>query len=1085
MQAMLFAPPGDRMQDPRKTVGILTETEAEARKTAEVEKANARAAEVEKANARAAAAKKPKLSEADRAAAINAVAAKAQAVSSSGGVAAGSSSDAASASAGSSSAASAGATATGSADAVGTQPTTKTHYKDGIFNVWKKRPPMGCQVSSTGNSRIWTDHERWLVHQSKKVKPNLKDLDRAKELRIAHPEYFGPGTACKPNGIAKHDVHSILERPIEDADRKWGGNRPAALPAFVLEAGIAAMGAVVSSKATVFSAPLLQPIFLGVVVAMGYSERVAALNSGRGIFSGSLGYVRRIMREKKWKCVKPSGNSRKVPGNATVLCWLMVLRVAFFVHMYAIPAALVVNADHTGMMFTQHKGRGWVPDGTDDTKVQSFGDMRQFTLLAATAMTGMMLPHQIVFEGSTAGCLPKFCNVSWVQSSDLGAGTIPNPKAGQKIDGRMEPDEISVAFEGRCQMDNGKGAGKTVSSFVPRAKPTDRNGSAHDDASHAPGAVIASGIGSACATHNHWSNYVTSMAYVKDIFVPYIKATIEELRCNDPSVCKPFGKQNAVLIVDVWWGWLDIAFRSWLKSEYPWIHLVYVPAACTPVGQPMDAGIIAKIKGWVRKLYGRWATRFTVFFMGAGGDPAKMKLPLDKQSMVCNLVLWLCYARTGLNAKTASMAACWQKTKLTDALKPAVQEEAAERVGELFSGRGGYVEPGEECESTDDGAPVDDPGDVEIQDEASGGILSPADSKEAGAAEGDELTFDVEHDDALDTAVAATIEKWDVGGGSSAEGSGSGADGSDSSDSSDDSVIASASAAKPSATSAATSTTAASDGRSTTASASASDVASPSAGISAACPRCQKPSGSWCFKCRMPIQRSRPLRNSTSAAASSAFAAVSSADVAAAATPAAVSVAAAPPAAVACAASGTTSSVPPSAKMQGKQHMQPCSSVAATTAPTVPTKRSTVAASLPATIEAPTKKPAALPPSHLCGVAAAVANPLSPLSAAQAAFPTPPSPAGPPPPCATPPAPPPPAPPHTTPAPPSPAPPPAPPSVPPPAPPPHAPPFAPPVHPENVQAERITVAQAVECGLISKDYLDWQWASGSIWRMKV
>ena len=171
MQAMLFAPPGDRMQDPRKTVGILTETEAEARKTAEVEKANARAAEVEKANARAAAAKKPKLSEADRAAAINAVAAKAQAVSSSGGVAAGSSSDAASASAGSSSAASAGATATGSADAVGTQPTTKTHYKDGIFNVWKKRPPMGCQVSSTGKSRIWTDHERWLVHQSKKVKP--------------------------------------------------------------------------------------------------------------------------------------------------------------------------------------------------------------------------------------------------------------------------------------------------------------------------------------------------------------------------------------------------------------------------------------------------------------------------------------------------------------------------------------------------------------------------------------------------------------------------------------------------------------------------------------------------------------------------------------------------------------------------------------------------------------------------------------------------------------------------------------------------------------------------------------------------
>ena len=37
-----------------------------------------------------------------------------------------------------------------------------------------------------------------------------------------------------------------------------------------------------------------------------------------------------------------------------------------------------------------------------------------------------------------------------------------------------------------------------------------------------------------------------------------------------------------------------------------------------------------------------------------------------------------------------------------------------------------------------------------------------------------------------------------------------------------------------------------------------------------------------------------------------------------------------------------------------------------------------------------------------------------------------------------------------------------------------APRLAPPVHPEKVQAETITVAQAVECGLISKDYLEWQ-----------
>ncbi len=53
-----------------------------------------------------------------------------------------------------------------------------------------------------------------------------------------------------------------------------------------------------------------------------------------------------------------------------VLCWLMVLRVAFYVQFFSIPAALIVNADHTGMHFLQHKGKGWFPPDMCDTKVQ-------------------------------------------------------------------------------------------------------------------------------------------------------------------------------------------------------------------------------------------------------------------------------------------------------------------------------------------------------------------------------------------------------------------------------------------------------------------------------------------------------------------------------------------------------------------------------------------------------------------------------------------------------------------------------------------------------------------------------------------
>jgi hypothetical protein len=346
----------------------------------------------------------------------------------------------------------------------------------------------------------------------------------------------------------------------------------------------------------------------------------------------------------------------------------MVLRVAFLVHMFAIPAFLIFNTDHTGVHFVQHKGTGWHPPGEDDAKVQGFGDMRQFTLLATTSMLGDMAPHQIVFEGSTARCLPQFANVTWRQSSDLGSGTTTKMEKGQEI-------SISKAFKGNMVMDHGGCAGKRVVSYVPVATTSSAlpvaSSDADEDGQWAPSSLIIEGIGSACATHNHWSNYCTSMAFIKDVFAPYVKAKIEAARAKDPRVCKPFGEQKVLLVFDVWWGWTDAAFRAWLKENYPWIKTGYVPAACTPVGQPMDAGIIAKIKGFLRGCYGRWATRLTILFLGAGNAPSAMKLPLDKQSMVTNLIMWLCRAREHFNGNEAQlqgMRNCWAKTRLPEAM---------------------------------------------------------------------------------------------------------------------------------------------------------------------------------------------------------------------------------------------------------------------------------------------------------------------------------------------------------------------------------------------------------------------------------
>ena len=137
----------------------------------------------------------------------------------------------------------------------------------------------------------------------------------------------------------------------------------------------------------------------------------------------------------------------------------------------------------------------------------------------------------------------------------------------------------------------------------------------------------------------------------------------------------------------------------------------------------MDAGIIAKIKGFVRSCYGWWATRFVIMFLGRGGKPNDVKLPLDKQSVVVNITAWLCRARAHFNSSTVQQQGirdCWNKTRLPQAMMASVQDEAVSRIRELFkdsSPHDGYVEPGEEPENTSNGASVDEPDDPEVRTE--------------------------------------------------------------------------------------------------------------------------------------------------------------------------------------------------------------------------------------------------------------------------------------------------------------------------------------------------------------------------------
>lgn len=340
----------------------------------------------------------------------------------------------------------------------------------------------------------------------------------------------------------------------------------------------------------------------------------------------SVRFIRELIKERGWKNVRPCGDTRKVPDNYVTLRWLMVLRLAYFVLVHSIPHELCLNGDHTGIMFTLAKGKMWITKAMHESKdksVNNHGEKRQFTVLATTSAAGQMLPHQVVVAGKTAGSLPKFGKFK-ISLNGMNTNKVP---------------KIAVCF--------------ILTTLVQ----------------------AVANIASFCTTYNHWSDNITSKAYVKDIVVPYFKAKIETMRAINPGRCKPFGEQICVLILDTWWGWYHIV--PWVKQKYPWIRLIFVPAGCTPVAQPMDRGVIAKLKAIVRRMYNSWVIGLVTAQLKAGKPAGEVKVPAGDPTCKTNLFRWLSLAVDELNKDPAAIVHCWEETQLLRAWEGPVQAEAA------------------------------------------------------------------------------------------------------------------------------------------------------------------------------------------------------------------------------------------------------------------------------------------------------------------------------------------------------------------------------------------------------------------------
>ena len=203
--------------------------------------------------------------------------------------------------------------------------------------------------------------------------------------------------------------------------------------------------------------------------------------------------------------------------------------------------------------------------GFHDLEMQGHGIKSQFTSVVGSTASGALTPVQMIFQSKTDRACPN--NMKYTASS-------VKPAPGGKKREREEAKRKEQEGEPR--------AGKSTSAFIP-------------DFSKMADAYKFRGICSIAVTHDHWADVNTSKSCVEDVLVPYYRKVCAAKGLKE-------GEQRCILlpVVDCWWGWLDPEFREWLKLNHPYVLLLFVPASCTPIGQPIDAGIIAMIKGSLR-----------------------------------------------------------------------------------------------------------------------------------------------------------------------------------------------------------------------------------------------------------------------------------------------------------------------------------------------------------------------------------------------------------------------------------------------------------------------------------------------------
>ncbi|KAG8695976.1 hypothetical protein FRC09_008822 [Ceratobasidium sp. 395] len=161
--------------------------------------------------------------------------------------------------------------------------------------------------------------------------------------------------------------------------------------------------------------------YMAGVIRHSIPDAFTRANSAGRVFRCSREFVRAFLRRQLgWSLRKATRAAQKYPSDVNTVLLHAFLLFARVVRDEEVPAACIVNADQTQVVYNAGGHSTWNPSGERQVHILGNEEKRAFTLLVAASLSGEILPFQAIYGGKTSRSLPDSNTRGHAEARKLG-----------------------------------------------------------------------------------------------------------------------------------------------------------------------------------------------------------------------------------------------------------------------------------------------------------------------------------------------------------------------------------------------------------------------------------------------------------------------------------------------------------------------------------------------------------------------------------------------------------------------------------------------------------------------------------------